>query len=196
MKLLAPVVLALSVVATGCGSSSISKAKAEERVAKWYEATGAQYKLDIKDVPAVITAFDAQNPNDGRNEIALTWKGMAVTLAFSKPIDKANITKEFLDENFTYITIDNIFAEIDTPGWKLNPRTPVSSNEEGVKFQEVADGHLRFTVDWETYTILGYSNKQACQEQLNIADNSISKDCYVTVEKRVPLHLQVDATLP
>ena len=195
MKLLAPVVLALSVVATGCAASSISKAKAEERVAKWYEATGAQYKLDIKDVPAVITVFDPQNPNDGRNEIALTWKGMAVTLAFGKPIDKATVTKEFLDENFTYITVDNVFAEIDTPGWKLNPKTPASSNDEGVHFQEVADGHLRFTVDWETYSFFGYSSKEACQEQLKIADNSISEDCYVAVEKRVPLHLQVDATL-
>jgi hypothetical protein len=195
MKLLAPLVLALSVVATGCGSSAITKAQAEKRVAKWYETTGTQYRLDIKDVPALITVFDPQNPNDGRNEIALTWKGMAVTLAFGKAIDKSNLTKEFLDENFSYITIDNIFAKIDTPGWKLNPRTPVSSNDEGVQFQEVADGHLRFTVDWETYAVFGYSSKPACHEQLNIADSSISEDCLVTVEKRLPLHLQVDARL-
>lgn len=188
-------VLAFTAVAAGCSASSITKSSAEKRVAEWYEATGAQYKLDIKDVPATITRFDPENPNAGRNEIRVTWKGMVITLSFSKPIDIANLTTESLAETFSYVSVDDVFAEIETPGWKLRPSTPSSSHEEGVQFQEVTGEHLRFTVDWETYAVVGYSNKEACQEQLKIADNSLSKDCIVNVEKRLPLHLQVDATL-
>lgn len=193
MQLLARSALALFATAS-CGSSNITKTSAEKRVADWYEATGARYNLDIKDVPATIASFDPAT-NAGSDEINVVWKGMAITLAFGKPLNKATLTAEFLSENFSYVVLDDVFAKFDTPGWKLQPRTPTSSNEEGVQFQSLAGGHLRFTVDWETYTVMGYSSKEACQEQLQMADNSISSDCIVNVEKRLPLHLQVDATL-
>lgn len=193
-----PVLLTLLVLTSmACTFADISKTEAEKRIEKWYTEHPDVYEIDVKgnDAVAEITRYHTERPEEHDDLIQVNWKGMTITMSFSKPLSEIEKTAEAFQEHFWYVAIDDIYADIDVPGWEVYPRTPVSSNDDKkcVQFTEVTADHIAFELNWETYTVFGYSDSNKCQEELEIMDAGVSEECYVGVEKRLPLKINVEA---
>ena len=172
------------------------KAKVKSLIKEWYKKHNKGYSLSVKEgAKASISRYHPYRPDEYDDLILVKWKGMTITMAFKQPIANIKWTAEGLQEAFSYIVIDEIYNDIPVSGWEIFPETPQSSSSEGVKFTKVADGELTFTVDWQTYTVFGYSETSFCQGELEIADSYMPEKCFVGVRKDLPLHIDVDVKL-
>jgi hypothetical protein len=176
---------------------SISKEEVQKRITAWYEANPDGYSLDVKgdDAKAKITRYHPERPDELDHLLVVEYRGMSITMHFNKPMKEIEKTPEAYQQNFSYVAIDDIYHTIKVPGWDVNPRTPQSSNSNNdcVTFTAVSDDHVAYELNWETYTVMGYSVKKNCQDELQIEDGAVSEGCIVYVEKRLPLKLSVDA---
>jgi hypothetical protein len=181
-----------------CGLyTPLSKEKLTQNINHWYTSIGGKYTLEIKGskANAKITRYHPERPEEKDDLIEITYKGMRMQLAFMKSIAEITTHKDSLQKYFNYISIDNIYNEIPTEGWEVYPRTPQSSlDREGVQFTGTGDA-LGLQVNWSTYTVMGYKKSKECQEELSMADNSISEGCYVSVRKTVPLEIVVSGLM-
>ncbi|MGB0523110.1 MAG: hypothetical protein ACPGJS_09125 [Flammeovirgaceae bacterium] len=193
MKHILPLLI-VSVILLACQTP---KEEAETRIKQWYNKQAQGYSLVVQGTEAIatITRYHPERPTEKNDLIRITWKGMSITLAFKKPIQEIEWTESALEQNLSYYVVDDIYHNIDLKGWEVHPQTPQSSTSVGLEFTTVAEGKLAFSIDWETYAVFGYSQSAACQEQLEIADASLPEACYINVEQRIPLHIDVDVSL-
>jgi hypothetical protein len=135
----------------------------------------------------------SQNPSEHRL-IRVYWKEMIIELCFNKALGSFEWTEKSLKENLNYLSLSNIYSDIELDGWKVHPRTPMSAlnDGEGITFKKVDGNRIVLEIDWETYSVFGYAQNSFCQGQLQIADSSMPKECYVGVEKRLPLKILVE----
>lgn len=196
MKFICTVILFVGILwgIISCGlSTPLSKEELTENINNWYTSIGGKYTLEIKGrkANAKITRYHPERPEEKDDLIKITYKGMIMQLAFVKPIAEITTHKDSLQKYFHYISIDNIYNEISAGGWEIYPRTPQSSLDgEGVQFTGAGDV-LGLQVNWSTYTVMGYKESKECQEELSMADNTISEGCYISVRKTVPLEIVV-----
>lgn len=188
-------ILCMAIISTflSCANSQPTpKKEVEARINKWYAAHPDKYSLTIgTDAIASIEGYHPDTKDEPSNLIRVRWKGMLITMAFKMNVKDIPWNKASLQEQFSYIVLDNIYDDIEVNAWDIAPRTPQSSSEKGVNFTLVENGQLSFTVDWEIYTVFGYSQTEDCKEALNIMDAPTPEPCYVGVDKRLPLHLDV-----
>lgn len=51
------------------------------------------------------------------------------------------------------------------------------------------------TINWSTYTVMGYKDSKKCNDELGVEDGSVSDDCYVSVQKNLPLEIIITKVL-
>lgn len=79
--------------------------------------------------------------------------------------------------------------------WNIYPRTPQSSlNGTGVIFTSGGES-VSMTINWSTYTVMGYKDSKKCNDELGVEDGSVSDDCYVSVQKNLPLEIIITKVL-
>lgn len=171
-------------------SCQLPKPEVKRRISEWYQKQGDSYDLTITDAIGKISRYHPERADEEDDLIVTKWKGMTVTLAFKKPMKDIKWTVESLQENLSFYVLDDIYHDIESDGWEIYPRTPISSNSEGLRFTQVNKESISFKITWETYTVFGYSKTNACQEELEIADSTMPKECYVGLEKRLPLNFE------
>ncbi len=177
-------------------SAQTSKPEAEKIIHDWYEKHATGYTLEIKGDGVKVETSDFYKPNNKAEHklIRIYWKEMTIELCFNKAISSFEWTGKSLKENINYLSLSNIYSDIKLDGWKVHPRTPISAiyNGEGVTFKKVDGNRIVMEIDWETFTVFGYAQNSFCQDQLQIADSSMPKECYVGVRKTLPLKVLVD----
>ncbi len=177
----------------------ISKKEAEKRISAWYEkhAEGYSFSVPEEDADIKVTRYHPERAEEKNNLIQVHWLGMTITLAFDKPFDEIDQTSEGLQAAFLYVSVDDIYNSINTPGWNVYPRTPSSSNnkKDCVKFTKFENGEISFSLNWNIYTVFGYSTKEKCFKQRGIADGSVSEECMVEVRQKLPLEIKVSGKI-
>lgn len=181
------------------GGGDISQAEANRRMEQWYTEQGNRYNLNLSDKQVelkVTRYFPAYSPKEKNDMITAKYQGMTITIMFNKPLADIERTKAAFQENFQYVTLDDIYSTVDVPGWNVHPRTPESSNSKPstIQFTKVTDTELAFQVNWEIYTVFGYSTNQFCQDELQMTvDKPTPEECMASFRKRIPIQVNVDA---
>lgn len=169
--------------------ASFSKEEMITNIENWYHEHKNGYHLDLKNkAKSTLTNYHPERPDELKNLIITTYKGMKITFAFNDHLQDSINNVNYLNNALRYYSIDNIYHEIPSSGWKISPNTPQSSNRKGCKFSE-ENGKVTFDINWETFTVMGYRQTEACQKELGIADGSISENCMVYVRKKLPLKI-------
>lgn len=195
LKLLSPIIFLL--IFTSCGHAQLSKEEVETKVNQWYEAHKDGYDLVINDQETKsYFGYTTEKEIYDKGMITVKWKGMTISLHFKASLEEMEWTTEGFQKNFQFVVLDDIEHDVLTPGWGVYPITPSSSNEKGVKFLEVSQDQIKLEIDWETYSFYGTSQTDFCKDQLQIADNSLPKECFIHVEKRLPLHIELSFQYP
>jgi hypothetical protein len=79
------------------------------------------------------------------------------SIHFTKPVSPTTTVEE-LKNTLQFVTLDNIpLPDFDyPPGWKITPRTPVSSFKKGVEIVSYENGRLHYKVDTMFFRISGH----------------------------------------
>ena len=173
--------------------AQMNKNQVVKNINTWYENNPNVYELSIDKDDAVVnvTRYHPKIEHEKNNLIRISYKGMKITLAFSKPLNVITTDKDSLQKYCSYLVIDHIYHDINSKGWTLYPRTPSSSlRGKGINFIKGGDS-LSFTINWSINTVLGYKDSKACNEERAMMDSSVSEPCYVGVNKKLKLKINV-----
>ena len=173
-----------------------SKSQMIENINTWYENHPDKYSLSLNGstASAKVTRYHPERQDEKNDLIEISYKGMEITLAFSRPLDEISTHKDSLQKYFSYVAIDDIYNNIVSDGWDTYPRTPSSSLSKGVHFNAGGDS-ISLTINWSIYTVLGYKDSKKCNNERGIMDSGISESCYVSVDKNLPLEIIIDQLL-
>lgn len=177
--------------------AQLSKKQVTEHINQWYDHNAEKYFLTIggEEASAIITRYHPEQPEEKNDLIEIFYLGMEVQLGFDKDLEKISTHKDSLQKYFKYVALTNIYNEIPSSGWDIYPQTPTSSlRGEGLIFNSGGDS-ISLTINWSSYTVMGYRNTQKCDDELSMADNSISEECYVSVRKNMPLEVRISKTM-
>ena len=195
MKKLTYSLIVYFILSLSLAACQTSRKDALNRINTWYKQHADGYNLQLSG-KAEITRYHPDQAEEKNDLMRISWKGMDITIAFKKPLSDFTWTSQSLQDNLSYYVIDDIYNDINLSGWKVYPETLSSSATHGLVFHKIENKTLRFSIDWEIYTVFGYAQSTYCQGQLQIADSSVPEDCFIGVDKRLPLHLDVEVTLP
>ncbi|MCP4180141.1 MAG: hypothetical protein GY756_20445 [bacterium] len=190
MKLLIILMLSLSVCTL---NKQLTKKQVIENINNWYLENPEQYSIEIKGKgsTANITRYHTERPEEKDDLIEITYKGMIIQLIFTKPLDEISTNIDSLQKYFNYISLNNIYNKIPSAGWDIYPRTPLSSlSGKGVNFTSGGES-LSLTIDWSIYSVMGYKDSEKCKDELSTLDGSVSEECQVFVDKKIPLKLVI-----
>ena len=163
MKLLFQLIL-LFTLTSACHMYHTPKQEVEEKIKQWQKQYQSGYILDIQ-TQAIITKYHPENRDEPENLIVAHWHGMKITLAFNQALKTLETSSQSFQEHFSYVVLDDINHNIDINGWDIYPRTPQSSTSKGLNFINVTDKEVEFELNWETYTVFGYSDTPACRDR-------------------------------
>ena len=175
-----------------CQLTQTPKSEAEKIINKWYETHAKDYhlKIPLGEATTQLTSYHNDKEVNDRTLVRMDWKGMQITMQFQKPLKSIHWNVKELQKNIAYVVIDDIYNDITLNGWKVYPRTPSSSSEKALTITAASENEFSFEINWETYTVSGYSDSDFCQEQLEIMDAGVPDKCYVGVRKRLPLRIE------
>ncbi len=177
-------------------SAQTPKPEAEEIISNWYaqHATGYEIEIAGKEVKAETSDFYLAENLAEHRLVRVFWKGMKIEMSYNQPLSAFKWTPESLKKQLSYLSISDIYTDIELDGWKVYPKTPISAihDGEGITFKKVDGNKIQLEIDWEIYTVFGYAQNVFCEKQLQIADSSMPKECYAEVRKRLPLKILVD----
>ncbi|MDW7693083.1 hypothetical protein R9C00_09855 [Flammeovirgaceae bacterium SG7u.111] len=190
MKFLIPLLLLLS----SCSANAqLPKEQVIENINRWYSENPEKYSLKVKGdkASAFITRYHPERPEEKDDIIEISYEGMVIQLVFYKPLEEMTTHRDSLEKYCSFLALDDIYNEIPSKGWNIYPRTPISSiGSEAVEF--ISGGNsISLKINWSSYTVMGYKDSDKCNEELSIADSSISDDCYVSVRKKLPLEVVI-----
>lgn len=173
--------------------SDMPKEKVQKKIQKWFDKHPESYELTLtnNNVSAETGRYHPERPEEKNHLIYVHYHDMEITLAFSKPFEDFEWNKENLTKYFSYVSIYKIYHTVKTPGWDIYPRTAQSSNRTGVVFSSVTQNSIAFTMDWCIFSFMGYRTTENCQKALGIEDSSAPEECYVSIRKKLPLHIEV-----
>jgi len=170
-----------------------SKKQITKSINAWYENHPSKYiiSLNKNDAIAKITSYYPNRKNQKNDLIQMQYKGMKITLAFTKSLDSITTHKDSLQTYFSYVSLSNIYSTISSKKWNIHPQTPSSSlRNKGVTFNSGGNS-LSYTINWSTYTIMGHRNSKSCNKERQMMDVGISESCYVSIRKKLPLVISV-----
>ncbi|MFT5859957.1 MAG: hypothetical protein ACI865_002064 [Flavobacteriaceae bacterium] len=183
----------LLIISSLSSCAQLSKKQVTENIDNWYLEHSDYYAVELtgKDAVATITRYHPERPEEKNDLIAIDYRGMHIEMKFAKPIAEISTHKDSLQRYLTYVSLHNIYTEIADKGWPVYPRSPQSSlDATGVKFTKGGES-ISLTINWSTYTVMGYKDSKKCNNELGIADGSVSEECYVAIDKRLPLEVTV-----
>lgn len=165
---------------------------------QWYAQHSAGYYLTL-DPEEASTNIESifQRSTDKQDRLIMQYQGMRLVLVFNQDLRTIEWTQAAFDEHFAYLTLTDIPLGIPVFGWTLNPRVPTSSaGKEMITFHRIDKEGLAFTINWETYTVGGYSENEFCKRARQWTDTPTPEGCLVFEDKRVPLQLDVTVAKP
>lgn len=171
-----------------------TKQEVLEKINEWYVKHPKKYNLYINqnNATAKITRYHPERKEDKNNLIDISYKGMDITLAFSKPLHIIGTSKDSLQKYFNYVSLSRIYTTINSEQWDIYPKTPSSSlRANGVQFHSSRDA-LSATIHWSIYTVSGYKNSKECKEDRKIMDKGIKESCYIQVTKSLPIEIDIE----
>lgn len=177
----------------GFGQKIIPKSLVEQRVKEWYAAHPEQYTIQFKDMNT--TAEVAGYYENTADLIRINWKGMSMEFAFRKDIKLISTHADSLQKYFNFASVDDIYIDINTPGWGMHPRTSVSSYSEGVKFIDKGNGHFAVQINWDAYCVMGYKEDEYCTKALDIMDSSMPDECYFSMRQKIDLNIDLEVAI-
>tara|TARA_R110000787_G_scaffold41071_13_gene101610 strand:+ start:7481 stop:8080 length:600 start_codon:yes stop_codon:yes gene_type:complete len=172
-------------------NAQVSKKQVIKNIDQWYLENPDKYSLNIggKEATAIITRYHTERPEEKNDLIEILYKGMKMQLKFDQELLEITTHKDSLQKHFQYISLERINHNISSKGWEIYPRTPISSlHGKGVIFNSGVDS-VSLTINWSTYTVMGYKDSKKCRNQLSFEDATVSQDCSVSVRKNLPLEL-------
>jgi len=187
------VILFLTLYSITPALAQYSKKQITKSINSWYESHPDEYNIYIRknESNAKVTNYYPDKKDQKNNLIQMQYKGMKITLAFTKSLDSITTHKDSLQAYFSYVSLSNIYSTIRSKNWNIHPQTPSSSlRNKGVTFNNGGNA-LNFTINWSIYTIMGYRNSKGCNSERQIMDVGISEHCYVSVRKKLPLVISV-----
>jgi hypothetical protein len=190
MKIFLTFILFLSIFN---GNAQLTKKQILSNINKWYVEHPEKYLLDIngKDAIASITNYHPERETERNDLIVIKYRGMEMELKFSKPIDEISTQSDSLNNYFSYISLNKIYHEIPMKGWRIYPRTALSSlRGGGVVFSQEGDS-LNLSLNWSIFGVFGYRDTKECDKELSIEDGSVSEICFVSVRKDLPLIISI-----
>ena len=160
-------------------------------IEKWYDRHPDGYELILNEGNTTMEVQSLyRRPEDPQDQLLISFQGMLITLQFDVDLHTIEWTPENFRKHFGFFTLDDIPVGIRTMGWDVHARVPVSSaGSEKIAFLRVSEDEVEFEINWETYTVGGYSTEKHCQDELEIADNSIPESCMAWVRRRHPLKI-------
>jgi hypothetical protein len=188
IKILTILLLSFSIL-----NAQESKKTIVNNINSWYSKNPSKYSIEIKgdQASAQITRYHPERKEELDDLIRINYKGMRITLAFTKPLNVLTTNKDSLQKYFSYLSIDRIYNHIPSKGWDIYPKTPSNSlRGKGVTFTIGGDS-ISLNINWTTYTVFGYKDSEKCNNERAIMDGSVSESCYVSVEKKLPLEIQI-----
>ncbi len=168
-----------------------TKQEVFEKINEWYLKHPKKYSLYINqnNATAKITRYHPKRIEEKNNLIDISFKGMEITLAFTKPLNIIGTHKDSLQKYFNYVSLTRIYNTINSEQWDIYPQTPTSSlRAKGVQFHSSRDA-ISASINWSIYTVSGYKNSKDCIEDRNIMDKEIKESCYVAVPKKLELEI-------
>ncbi len=190
-------IIGLSFIGISMKPGGTSKGKVKKMIEGWYEAHPESYSLDVTGEEAVAKweRYHPEREDEKDNLIRVYWKDMKITLAFKKPLEDIYWSKDSLQSHFSYVTLDNIYTDLEAEGWEIAPVTPQSSARKGLTFSEFDEQQIAFEINWRTYTVRGDVQSEKCQKAAGVHDGSLPESCFISIQKSLPLHIKVDARL-
>tara|TARA_B100000795_G_C22758264_1_gene422449 strand:- start:61 stop:651 length:591 start_codon:yes stop_codon:yes gene_type:complete len=187
------VLIVFLILVTFTSKAQISKNQVIKNINQWYLENPNKYSVNMlgEEATATITRYHPERPEEKNDLIEVAYKGMKVQLKFNQELEEITTHKDSLQKYFQYVSLENINHDIASKGWNISPLTPISSlRGKGVIFNFVDDS-ISFTINWSTYTVMGYKDSKKCRNQLSFEDGMVSEDCYVSVQKNLPFELIV-----
>lgn len=135
-------------------------AEAEAKAAAWIKALGEK---------GLVIAEKRQHPEDAgfvgqaiagskNTMFVLSDHRYSITLGFEGAVDETT-PLDTLREKFSYIALDTVPTPgLEIPGWKIKPRTPVSSLRKAdgaVEILAAGDGKIAFRVKTHFFALSG-----------------------------------------
>lgn len=171
----------------------ISKEKIQAEIENWYSKNANGYTIAAVGATAQSSRAHLDRADEKNDWYKIDWYGMAVTIAFTKPVADIALQKDSLQAYFSYISVDNIQNRIASAGWVTSPLLAVSSYSEGIAFLDAPKGELNFHFTAEIFAVRANRNSEKCKEERGIPDKSMDADCFLQVEKKIPFRLEMSA---
>lgn len=171
-----------------------SKSTATKKINAWYNDHPDNYSISINNnnASAKVTRYHPKRKDEKNTLIQITYEGMKITLGFTKPLDVISTHLDSLQKYLSDVSVEYIYSDIECNGWNIHPETPSSSlRGKGVRFTAGGDS-LSLSINWSTYTVMGYRDSEKCNEERGMMDIGISDSCYVTVDKILPLEILIN----
>jgi hypothetical protein len=118
-------------------------------------------------------------------------KTTEIDLGFRCPIGAGAAVGD-LAGAFDYAALHHLPHGITAPNWTFEILTPVSGFNEGVAFTEPAAGRVLVTIDTPMFAVYGHSTRPECKPP---ADASTPEGCYLELEHRIPLRIDLAAPI-
>ncbi len=173
--------------------AQISKEKLTQNINAWCDENAKNYTVHVvgKDAAVKITRYHPERADEEDDILEILYEGMKITLMFDTPLSEITTHQDSLQNHFSYVAIHNIYNEIPSKGWNIYPRTPQSSlRGKGVNFTSHGNS-LGIKINWSTFSVMGHKDSKKCNDELSMADGSISNHCYVSVRKSIPLEILI-----
>jgi len=165
-----------------------------KNISTWYDNHPNNYSFSINRnaASATGTRYHPERKDEKNTLIRISYEGMKITLAFTKSLDLISTHKDSLQKYFSYVSIDNLYININCNGWDIHPQTPSSSlRGKGVEFTSGGDS-ISLCINWSIYTVMGYKDTEYCDRVREVNDIGIDNSCYVAVDKRLPLEILIN----
>lgn len=139
-----------------------------------------------------IPGFLPCPPYGGDSSFGYDGDGVQIAIGFTHVVFPSTPLDE-LRSSLAYLALDRVPpGDLRVPGWRIIPRTPVSSFREGVEIASRAYGNIQIRAKGHFFELYGEKEGQDCKPP---ADAPMRPECFFALEKNIPFDITIDVPM-
>ncbi len=194
LKILAFFILCLGSSLVARSQTKYRHPEVEAAIKQWYDQHPQVYQLSLKDstFQAEVGGFDAYQSD----LIHFKWQGMLFRFVFRRNVDRISTHADSLQKYLFYASVDDIATDMRLENWRIHPYSQVYYDGEGLEFIDKGKGRFVVKMNWEIGGVYATKQSEDCRRKLNIMDAPPPKECICSHKQSVPLHINIDISIP